>query len=138
MKGKILYGIIGILGAITAIIPLTVYHFIEMAGSHEHMAMACHTANGVATVVGVVIVSVVIIMMFFRKTNNAVVPVLPLTGGIAVCAVPRIFRLCASMDMACRYLTKPTLTLLGSAIIILSLVLLVRQVVSGRKGSIVQ
>ena len=133
MKGKTLYCIIGILGVVVAIMPLTVYHLIEMAGRDDHMVMACHAANGAATGVGAAIVAAVVIAIVFRNIKNAVVSALLLAGGIAVFAVPRVFRLCGSMDMACRYLTKPTLTAAGSVIVILSLVLLVRQAVANRR-----
>lgn len=134
MKGKILYFIIGVLGVMAAIIPLTVYHFIEMAGRDDHVTMACHTANRTAAGIGVVIAVVVFIFPVLKNIKNMAVSVLLLASGIALFAVPRVFRLCGSVDMPCRYLTKPTLTALGSMIVILSLVLIARQAVSSHKG----
>ena len=134
-KAKILYGIIGILGAAVAIVPLSVYYFIETAGMHN-MAMGCYTACIAATVVGVIIAAAAVVSLFFNNTKAKVaVPALLFAAGIAACAVPRTFRLCGSAEMACRYITKPTLTFFGSAIIILSLVLLAAQVISIRKES---
>jgi FtsH-binding integral membrane protein len=106
-----------------------------MAGMNN-MAMACHTACVAATVIGAVI-AVAVVSLFFSNTKASVaVSALLFAGGIAVCAAPRIFRLCGSADMACRYITKPTLTFLGSTIIILSCVLFMVQVISIRKGSV--
>jgi len=126
MKGKILYLIIGLSGAMTAIIP-----FINACPS----GMACHTAKWAATLVGAVIVilSALVFLPFIRKIKNPAISVLLLICGIETVVFPRIFRLCGSMEMACRYLFKPALTILGSVIIILSLAVLIKQIVSNRR-----
>jgi len=128
-----LYGVIGVLGVFIAIIPFAVYRLIEMAGNHGHMAMACVAANRAAAGTGAVIAAIVIIFPFARNIRNMAVSALLAACGIAAVAVPRIFPLCGSADMACRYLTKPTLTVLGSAIITLSLALLAGHLVSRRR-----
>ena len=145
-KGKILYGIIGILGAVAAVIPLTVYHFIEMADFDPNAAlechnayntgMLCHTAVVAAAVAGIVIAALVVLLPFLFKIANIAVSALLLSGGAAVYAAPRVFTLCSSTRFACRYLTKPVLTSLGSAIIILSLALIAVQFISIRKVSL--
>ena len=129
MKGKTLYLIIGLSGALTAIIP-----FINACPS----GMACHTAKWAATLVGVVIVilSVLVFLPFMGKIKNPAVSVLLLICGIETVIIPRIFRLCGSMEMSCRYLFKPALTILGSVIIILSIVIFIKQMVSNRKEQV--
>ena len=126
MKGKILYGIIGVLGAAIAIIPLTVC---------TQMVMACHTAKWAATFIGIAIIAIVVVFPVFRNIKNIAVSILLLVGGIAAFAVPRVFRLCGSPEMACRFLMSPMLTFFGSVIIILSLALLVRQAACKSKGT---
>ena len=123
MKGKILYSIIGVLGAVAAIVP-----FIGKCPS----TMACHTASLAAAGIGLVIVAIIVIFPFIKNVKNPVVSALLLAGGIGTFAVPRIFRLCPSMNMACRNLMTPSLTVLGAAIMILSLTLLVRGMVAKR------
>jgi len=146
LKGKSLYGIIGILGLAAAVIPLTVYHFIEMADFDPNAALECHNADKTgmlchsaivaATVTGIVITALVVVFPFFLKIANIAVSALLLSGGIAVYAAVRVFPLCSSVKLACRYLTKPVLTSLGSAIIILSLALITVQFISFRKMSV--
>ena len=130
MKIKILFGIIGVLGAAVGILPLSVYHFIEMAGRSDHTAMACHTANQTATVIGIGIAAIVIIGPFILKKTHVFISALLGAGGIAVLAVPQTFDVCPSVDMACRYLTMPSLTMLGSLIIILSIILIAAQAIA--------
>ena len=126
MKGKILYGIIGVFGIAIAIIPLTVC---------THMVMACHTAKWAATFIGSTMTAIVLVFPVLKNIKNSTVSAFLLAGGIAAFVVPRAFRLCGSPEMACRFLMSPMLTFLGSLIIILSLVLLVRQAASKSKGS---
>ena len=141
---KVLYGIIGILGAAAAVLPLMVYHCIEMADFDPNAALECHTADQsgmvchsavvAAAVTGIVIAALVIVVPFLLKIANIAVSALMLAGGIAVYAVPRVVPLCSSARLACRYLTKPVLTSLGSTIILLSLALIAVQLIMIRKA----
>jgi hypothetical protein len=139
-KANVLYGVIGVLGAIAAILPLAVYHLIETAGSGgmsgmHGMAMACEKTCTAMTVIGAVIVLIAIISLFFKNTKlNIGSSVLLLAGGIAEITAPKAIGLCKSADMACNYLTAPTLAILGSLIIVLSAVKLISGAVALRKA----
>lgn len=124
-KGKILYAVIGVLGAAAAIIPLAIYHFVEtagMAGMHR-MAMACERACFAETLVGAAIAVIAVASLFIKNTKLSVASsAILLVGGVAAIATPSIIGLCESEAMACRYITAPTLAILGSAIIVLSII----------------
>ena len=136
MKGRTTYLVIGMIGAIAATIPFTVYHFLETTGAEDQMTrtMACHAANWAATAIGLAIAAIVAILPFSKNISNAMVSLLLLAAGAALSIVPRIVNLCGSLQMA-RYFTLPTLTVLGFVIMLLSLVLLARQLFSKRKGA---
>jgi hypothetical protein len=137
-KGRIIYLIIGALGVVAAVMPLSVYHFIEMASAHNmggmSMSMACQSACAASVVIGAVIAAVAILSLFGKNTKLEIgSSALLLVGGVAVIVAPRILGFCSGADMACRYLTAPTLTLLGAAIIVLSAVRLVGCVLTIRR-----
>jgi hypothetical protein len=58
-------------------------------------------------------------------------------GGVAAIAAPRAIGFCAHANMACRYLTAPTLTLLGAAIAVLAAAKLVGGIAALRNASAV-
>ncbi|MDR3288805.1 MAG: DUF4418 family protein [Peptococcaceae bacterium] len=135
-KNKVLYGVIGLLGAVAAVLPLAIYHFVETAGmSGMHgMAMACEKACIAEAVVGAAIVVIAIASLFIKNAKLGVASSAVLfAGGIAAIATPSFIGLCESEEMACRYITAPTLAILGAAIIVLSAARLVVGVVAVRK-----
>jgi len=142
MKSKVnvLYVVIGVLGAIAAILPLAVYHLIETAGSSgmsgmHGMAMACEMTCTAMTVIGAVIAVIAIVSIFFKNTKLSIgSSALLLAGGVAEIIAPKAIGLCKSPDMACKYLTAPTLAILGSLIIVLSVVRLISSAVALRKA----
>jgi hypothetical protein len=141
MKSKvsILYGVIGVFGTAAAILPLAVYHLIETAGSSgmsgmHGMAMACEKTCTAMTVIGAVIAVIAIVSLFLKNTKLSIgSSALLLVGGVAEIIAPKAIGLCKSSDMACNYLTAPTLAILGSLIIVLSVVRLISSAVVLRK-----
>ncbi|MDR1021532.1 MAG: DUF4418 family protein [Synergistaceae bacterium] len=141
-KSKALYGVIGALVAAAATIPLAIYHFVEMAGMkgmHRMpmaMTMDCERACMMEAVVGAAIVVISIASLFLKNAKlSAASSAMLLVSGIAAIAVPHAIGLCKSEEMACRYITAPTLAILGSAIIVLSLVRLTADVIVIRRAS---
>ncbi|MCL2382200.1 MAG: DUF4418 family protein [Treponema sp.] len=137
MKGKNLYGVVGVLAAVVAVVPLTVCGFVQTVGRRGGTGMGCHTAVIVASSVGIAIVAAVVILAFIMNVKSIAVPAGLLAGGVAAFAVPRALPLCPSVTMGCRVLMLPTLTLLGPAIVIMSLalVLISRKTALSRKGA---
>jgi hypothetical protein len=138
-KGKLLYMVIGIFGAAAAVIPIGIYHLVETAGTHGMhampMTMACERACFAELFVGAAIAAIAIASMFVKNAKlNAAGSALLLTGGVAAIALPSVIGLCESETMACRYITAPTLTVLGAIIIILSLIRLVSDVMAIREA----
>ena len=141
-KGKILYGVIAILGLSAAILPLTIYRYMETASmkmDDAHMSnahMDCFAACLAGTIIGAAIAVIAVVALFFKNTKLEVSSsAAQFTGGFALIIVPRILGFCDHEDMACRYITAPTLAILGCAVIILSLVRLVSGVLAIRKAS---
>lgn len=141
-KGKILYGVIAILGLSAAILPLTIYRYMETASmkmDDAHMGnahMDCFAACLAGTIIGAAIAVIAAASLFFKNIKLEVSSSAALfTGGFALIIVPRILGFCAHEDMACRYITAPTLAILGCAVIILSLVRLVSGALAIRKAS---
>ncbi|MDR3270503.1 MAG: DUF4418 family protein [Peptococcaceae bacterium] len=129
--GKVIFSVIAALGAIAAVFPLAIYYLVETAGSHSMhgmpMAMACEKACIAATMIGAVITVIAIAALFVQNAFLSIgMSVTLLIGGVAAIAVPRFIGFCTSADMACRYLTVPTLGILGGAIIVLSVVKLAK------------
>lgn len=146
-KGKILYGVIAIFGLSAAILPLTIYRSMEtvsMKMDNAHMGnahmgnahMECFAACLAGTIIGAAIAVIAAASLFFKNIKLEVSSSAALfTGGFALIIVPRILGFCAHEDMACRYITAPTLAILGCAVIILSVVRLVSGVLAIRKAS---
>jgi hypothetical protein len=98
--------------------------------------MTCEKACVAAAVVGAVTAIVAIASLFFKKPKLSVCgSAALLAGGVAAIVVPRSFGFCAHGDMACRYITAPTLAILGGAIVILSIVRLISDLLAFRKPS---
>jgi hypothetical protein len=140
-KSNVLYGIIAFLAAAAAVIPIAVLKLIETAGSHHGhgmaMKMACETTCNVSAVLGAALAAIAVVSIFVKNAKLSIGGcALLVAGGIGVIIVPRVFGLCSAADMACRYLTAPTLSVLGSLIIVLSLARLVLQVISLGKSSV--
>jgi hypothetical protein len=132
-KSKVLSGAIIALGAVVAVLPLTIYHFVETAGMHG-MAMSCETACIAETVIGAVIVVVAAISLFLGNARIGVgTSAVLLAGGVAAIAAPRIIGLCDMPDMACHLITLPTVTIAGAAIILLALLKLIAGAVALRR-----
>jgi hypothetical protein len=132
-KSKVLYGAIGLLGAAAAVFPLAIYHFVETAGmgGMHGMAMACEKACIAETVVGAAIAAIAIVSLFIKNTKLSVASAaVLLIGGVAAIATPSFIGLCESEEMACRYITAPTLAILGAVIILLSAVRFVTGVIA--------
>jgi uncharacterized membrane protein YhdT len=120
-KSKVINGTILALGAVVAVLPLTIYRFVETAGMHG-MAMSCETACIAETVIGAVIVIVAVVSLFFKSARFGVgTSAVLAAGGVAAIAAPRVIGLCDMPDMACHLITLPTVTIAGAAIIILAL-----------------
>jgi hypothetical protein len=137
-KGKIIYGVIGVLGAVAAVLPLAVYHFVETAGTAGmhgmSMAMACEKACIVETLVGAAIVIIALASLFVKNAKSGVAgSAALLIGGVAAIATPSLVGLCESEEMACRYLTAPSLAILGSAIVVLALAKLITGIIAAGK-----
>ncbi|MDR3277745.1 MAG: DUF4418 family protein [Oscillospiraceae bacterium] len=135
-KSKVLYGAIGLLGAAAAVFPLAIYHLVETAGmgGMHSMAMTCERACVAETFVGAAIAVIAIASLFIKNAKLGVASsAVLLAGGIAAIAAPSLIGLCESEEMACRYITAPTLAILGSAIIVLSAARLVNGVIAVRK-----
>jgi hypothetical protein len=131
-RNKILYGVIGLLGAAAAVLPLAIYHFVETAGmgGMHSMAMACEKACVAEAVVGAAITAIAVASLFVKNAKLSVASsAVLLIGGIAAIAVPSLIGFCESEEMACRYITAPTLAILGSVIIVLSVVRFVSGVI---------
>jgi hypothetical protein len=136
--GGVLYGSIAVLGVAAAVFPLAIYRFVESAGMDAMdgmaMTMACEKACFAEVFVGAAIAIVALVSFFIENAKlNAVGSSLLLVGGIATIAVPSFVGLCESAQMACRLITAPTLTILGTAIIVLAAVRLISSVVAVRK-----
>jgi len=134
ISSKIRYGVVAALGAAAAVIPLYVYHFVEAVGMHHGTAMECEAACIAATAAGGATAAAAITGLFLRggKANVAASSVL-LAGGVATAAVPQFIGFCASEHMACRYITAPTLAILGAAIIFLSIIQLASGIINARR-----
>jgi hypothetical protein len=139
-KDKLLYTVIGILGAAAAVIPLAIYHLVETAGAHgmrgmAMTAMACERACIAEAFAGAAITAIAIASMFIRNTKlSAASSAVLLASGAAAIAIPSLVGLCESEAMACRYITAPTLTVLGIVIIVLALIRLVSDIAAIRKA----
>jgi hypothetical protein len=141
--GKKFYGVIAVLGAVVAAFPLAIYHFVETAGnSGGHgmamhgmaMSMMCETACVAATFVGAAIAVIAIVSLFLQNSKAKIASSAALLiGGVAAIAAPRAIGFCESSGMACRYITAPTLSILGSVIIVLAAVRLVSETLAVRK-----
>jgi hypothetical protein len=132
-KGKALYGLIGILGIVAAVLPLAIYHFVETAGM-KGMAMDCESACLAETFVGAAITAIAVVSLFIKNAKLSLAGSSALlAGGIATIAVPQLIGFCKSDQMACRYLTAPTLTVIGVAIIALALVRVVSGLIALRR-----
>ncbi|MDR2650208.1 MAG: DUF4418 family protein [Clostridiales bacterium] len=135
VKGKILHIVIGALGAAVAMIPLAIYNLVEIAGMHG-MAMACERACVAETFVGAAIAAIAVASLFVKNAKLSVASsAMLLAGGVAAIATPSIIGLCESEAMACRYITTPTLAILGSAIIALSIIRLATGILAIRRAS---
>ncbi|MDR2665744.1 MAG: DUF4418 family protein [Oscillospiraceae bacterium] len=129
-KDRATFAVIGALGIAAATIPYAVYRLIETAGGGGMpamrgmtMSMDCQDACAAAAAVGAAVAAVAIAAMFFKSIKLRLGgSIALLAGGAAVIAVPRIAGFCESAGMACRYITEPTLAILGGAIIALSAV----------------
>jgi len=131
---------ISVFGIISAIVPLTVYNFVEMADSGMHsmeaMSMACVTSCVTATVIGAAVTLIAIASLFIKNTKvNLINSLLLAAGGVSIIAAPLALGLCKSKDMACRYITQPTLGILGGAITALALIRLVTGILNARKSA---
>jgi hypothetical protein len=137
-KSNVLYGIIAVLAAAVAVIPFSVLKLIETKGMHgQGMKMACETTCLIATVLGAALVVVAVVSLFVKNVKvNVGGSAFLLAGGIGVIIVPHVFGLCKAADMACRYITLPTLSILGGAIIVLSLARLVSLALFLRKTTV--
>ena len=105
----------------------------------EHKVNRIGRAKGIClagTIIGAAIAVIAAASLFFKNIKLEVSRSAALfTGGFALIIVPRILGFCAHEDMACRYITAPTLAILGCAVIILSVVRLVSGVLAIRKAS---
>ena len=135
VKGRAILTVIGVLGAAVSTLPLTVYRFVETAGMHRmSMGMACEKACLTETVVGGVVTAAAVFSFFAKNGKiNAVSSAILLAGGIAAIVTPSFIGLYKGKEMACRYITAPTLTVLGSAIIILVLIRIISSLIESRK-----
>jgi hypothetical protein len=138
--GRALYGIISVLGLAAAVIPLAIYRFVESAGMGEMdgmaMAMACETACFAEVFVGAAIAVIALASLFIKSPKIGITSSsLLLVGGVAAISVPSFVGLCESAQMACRTITAPTLTVLGTLIIVLAAVRLISSVITVRKAS---
>jgi uncharacterized membrane protein YhdT len=119
-KGKALTIAIGALGAVAAVLPPAIYHFVETKGMHG-MTMACEKACIAGTVIGAVVIAVAIVSLFLKSAQlSAGAAGVLLAGGAATIAAPRALGFCEMADMACRLITAPTLLVLGVLIILLA------------------
>jgi hypothetical protein len=135
-KSRLLYGAIGLLGAAAAVLPLAIYHLVETAGTSgmHSMEMACEKACVAETFVGAAIAVIAIASLFIKNAKlSAASSAALLVGGVAAIAVPSLIGFCESKEMACRYITAPTLAILGSAIILLSAARFASGVIAARK-----
>jgi hypothetical protein len=135
LQSKALSVAIIALGAVVAVLPLTIYHFVETAGMHG-MAMSCETACIAETVIGAVIVIVAAASLFLGNAKLGVgASAVLLAGGIAAIAAPRLIGLCDMPDMACHLITLPTVTIVGAIIIILALARLIAGAIALRSAA---
>lgn len=143
-RGRALYAVIGVLGVAAGVIPFAVYRLVETAGDNAMpgmrgmpgmvMAMDCEKACVAAAVVGAAVAAAAIVSIFFKKTGLRLCgSAALLAGGAAVIVVPRIVGFCDSADMACRYITEPTLAILGAAIVALSAARAVSDILAARR-----
>jgi hypothetical protein len=129
---------IAALGLAIAILPPAVYNLLETAGGGHggHMAaeaMACAGACAGATAVGAAIALAAVASLFLSGARQGVAAsAVLLAGGVAAIAVPRLLGFCSMASMPCVYLTKPTLAVLGAAVIALSAARLARGVAALR------
>jgi hypothetical protein len=104
-------------------------------GMHR-MAMACERACFAETLVGAAIAAIAVASLFIKNEKFSVASSAALlVGGVAAIATPSIIGLCESEAMACRYITAPTLTILGSAIIVLSIIRFTTGIIAIRRAS---
>lgn len=100
--------------------------------------MKCEAACTAEAIVGAIIAVIAIASLFVKNPKLSVASsAVLLVGGVAAIAVPRVIGFCESMDMACRYITAPTLAIIGSAIIVLALAKIVSDLLVLRKRAIV-
>jgi hypothetical protein len=137
VKGKTLFIVIAILGAAAAVLPLVIYSAIETASMHMGDArMQCYSACVAETIIGVVIALIALGSLFLKSSRLSLTSSAALlVGGIAAIVVPRALGFCEHEAMACRYITAPTLAIIGSAIIILSAVKLSSGILAIRKSA---
>ncbi|MDR0814005.1 MAG: DUF4418 family protein [Oscillospiraceae bacterium] len=124
-KGRTLDIFLLLLGLATAIIPLTIYHLVETGGMGAMggmaMDMECKSACEAETIVGAAITVIAAASLFIKKIKLKLASSLVLIlGGVAAIITPRLVGLCTSDEMACRYITAPTVTVLGILIIVLA------------------
>lgn len=120
-RTKIIFGVTAFLGAVTAVLPQAVYHFVEVAGMHMGMNMACYEACISATVIGAIVTVIALGGLFIKNSKASLASSgLLLAGGILTIVIPRFNGYCEMHSMACRAITEPTLLLLGTSIIVLS------------------
>jgi hypothetical protein len=132
-KSKVINGTILALGAVVAVAPLAIYHFVETAGMHG-MAMSCEAACIAEAVIGALIVIVAVVSLFFKSAKLGVgTSAVLAAGGVAAIAAPRIIGLCDMPDMAYHLITLPTVTIAGAVIIILALLKLAAGVAALRR-----
>jgi hypothetical protein len=142
VKGKALYVAIGILGVVAAVLPLAIYHLVETADTGMgmkmgmKMSMACETACTVETFVGAAIAVVAVISLFIKNLKLSIAgSAVLLVGGVATIAVPSLIGFCKSEEMACRYITEPTLTVIAVIISLFAVIRLVSGVLAIRKAA---
>ncbi|GHV09136.1 hypothetical protein FACS1894217_12740 [Clostridia bacterium] len=136
---KALSVIIGVLGLVAAILPLTIYHLVETAGGMEgmHMAMDCQAACTAEVFVGAAIAAIAVLSLFIKDLKISLGgSALLLVGGVSAIAVPNLIGFCKSEEMACRYITQPTLTVIGVLIIALSLGKIATGIIALRRSAV--
>jgi|GEM_PF-7034108 len=120
---KSLSGVIGIIGIALAVIPISVYNLIEAKGMMHGMTMACKSSWDATLIIGLLIAIVSFASLFLKSRKTRITcAAAEIIGGIAVIAAPPVIGLCKSDDMACRYITMPTVAILGGAVIVLAAV----------------
>lgn len=122
-RTKIIFVVTAFLGAITAVLPLALYHLKETAGMHMGAHMMCYMACLSATVIGTTVAIIALGAIFFKNSIiNLAASGLLFFGGILAIIIPKLNGYCESEAMPCREITEPTLIVLGVLIIILSIV----------------